>query len=373
MSQSLRTLVLAGLFAPLPAALAEEARSNPPVAEAAEPTTSFQLLIPKEPTRRTHVLVPLLRACPYDLVGGLSQYGGYRELLSLADTQRAAIDSLDTTLRGAHLRNAQTEATLPGDSAVLEAYFRACSERHRNAVFHAERMVATGLLTPEQYDRVVGRVLGGWDSRHALQRQSLQTALGFSSEQAAALNALNADRASYAPEWYKQHVPEGESVETLPDRERSRIAVQTLLTPTQLAEWDRLVEAAKSPAPSPTDPTAEAQAEAQQRVVQSAVFRAAASADAPVDKGQIASIAILRDIAVHGLARIADGPSDSIDRRSAEFLGHAEQALLLGMLRADQAANLQEKIDAADRLPLFACPDSGAPGGLACVTTKNAD
>lgn len=305
---------------------------------------------------------------PISMIGNLVETSHYRKLLPLSEAQKDTIREMERVVRESRYRSMMADAEASsGPPAAYEERVKRHERRRREAMRHAQRVVLLGLLTEEQTATVVSDYL-----RHmqmgALNNDSIGIAdrIGFTEEQVRKLEDVNE---GFKTRWRSKPInpikPGKKNAQAYYTQSGNwskayKQAMSDLLTPGQRDQWSKL--AAKRPAlTTPPDlgpsPASDAEAARIDREGLSPVFRSLDRrvGDLGLDAEQRTLLERLERVTRQGLLWIgqrgapgapgsdtgAAKSPDQVSRLRSDFLKHAEQVALLGILTESQAAQIQ--------------------------------
>lgn len=268
-----------------------------------------------------------------DLIGALASNRFWTEALPLGQQQTAAINQLDEVLRAARSLSLETDADYPArDLASYQAYVDRGHQRRHAAFRQAQRVVSLGLLTEPQAAFVIHRILTTRRPIHTLGDENVQELLGMTAQQKRTAAAIAAGTTA------------------------TDAAILEILTPRQMEKWSILTAQQTLPAEPPKLPTLSDAAAASSNLDELWLI---ARLTRKGDKGDLVKLSApqkkllkdLEDVTRQGLHWInlqhPDDPTLPADVRKAhaervlqlraDFVLHAWQFVLLGILTQDQA------------------------------------
>ncbi len=302
------------------------------------------------------------------LIGDLTRSHFWTSMLPLAEAQKDAITKLNDLVSDARVRSWLADAeSYEGDPAVREAEIVQSEKRRESSVDHARCLVTQGLLTEQQAAFVIQRNLTAVKWR-GLYDENVQELLGMTESQKKEL----AQVALRSQEDYSViSAASGKAVDRQTQKEYAKsvsklkqehdLGVQKILTASQMKTRSELLAQRSLPADPPnlTRPSP-SNAEAERTKIRqfSGVFRALTNkANAlGLSAEQTKLVHDLEDVTVDGLYWIGlrgakevsppDGglqekQTGEISHTQAQFVKHAEQVALLGILSERQAKQLQ--------------------------------
>jgi hypothetical protein len=266
------------------------------------------------------------RACagPLDLIGNLSTHPFWTEVLPLSPTQSQAITKLDDLVQEADTLSLYADADYPAnDFASYEAYLARSRERREAAIHHAQRMVDLGLLTEPQAAFVLQRWMTTRRRSRVMYNERVQQLLGMTESQVQEL--------AHICENYRD--------------EKVSPALWEMLTIPQREMWVQLTAERTLPAEPPNLPSSQLlDAEDIDLAELSPTFRVLLAPPPfyarPSYQGRL--LRDLEEVTRDGLLWISlrdpgANDADAIAQARNEFLMHAEQVALLGILTEAQA------------------------------------
>lgn len=287
-----------------------------------------------------------------DQIGTLTSHRYWTEILSLAEAQASAITKLDVLVTTADTMARYANADyldLGGAPDSYREYLANGEQRRHDALHHAQRMVAIGLLTSPQAALVIQRVLSG-RKLEALYDQNVQELLKMTKSQRAMLAGLAEDtRIKYSrlnaftldPHEQKKNAEKGSQIKREYDR-----AIASVLTPAQRETWSRL--AAERPLPA-GPPDLRDLSDVNSAIAglrrRSSVFRFIdQDAGLALSAKQARLLKGLEEITCQGLLWIGQESPDFREKRRAEFTMHAEEVALQGILTQEQEDKVREAL-----------------------------
>ncbi len=289
------------------------------------------------------------------LVGGLVQNPVWSKELLLAPAQANVINKLDALLQEANDQATRNAAdymdTNPSDYREFNTRL---NRRLHETLRHAERMVSLGLLTDAQAAFVLQtRISGSGSPLYVLYDKNVQELLGMTANQVKDLAEVGAaaNRREARLNLWTVNPKEQELVRSrmAANAKQMNEAALDVLNPNQRELWT-LLSAPRSmlkKAPDLTDPTASEAAHIKFAEV-SSVFRALSDKSAALElaDGQKKLLIRLDEIVRVGLhwnrLKFPKDPApNSLDRTSQDFVRHAEQVALFGILSEIQAKQLE--------------------------------
>jgi hypothetical protein len=306
-----------------------------------------------------------VKAAPIDMIGNLIRLPFWTEALPLAKDQQDAISKLDVLVREA-LYDSMLADARPYDGPPThraEDYARR-EERRQRAIRHAQRLVMSGLLTEDQAAFVTYKHLES-TQLDALYDENDAELFDITPSQKEELEKALAE---YRKEYYRLPAVANKSLDPEDQEEyytvKKRLArrhnerIKQILTRDQLEKWDRLTSKRSLSADPPDLSRAALPGGAAVEVRDlSPLFRALADKGGAIGLSSEQSrwIRELEEITQDGLLWIGldvsknptlaaphgERRSDHVDRARLEFLGHAEQFVLLGILDEPQAGKLR--------------------------------
>jgi hypothetical protein len=307
------------------------------------------------------------RNSPIRCIGSLTRDRYWTSVLPLTEEQQKVIRALDHLVNeGRYQTRLADAAAVTADPTLREQLLARSWDRQLEAIRHAIRLVSLGLLTQEQAAFVIQRdvALNGLSALYA--DKNVVELIGLSSDQTLRLDEARAEALANAntlmtlafktdPQSAKEYNI------AIDDQKRANDdAVRKILTPDQMEKWNQLTAKRFLPA-IPPNATRSALSGAEVAGVHildlSPIFRAlAAHANAlRLSADQKTLLKDLEDVTREGHVWIgrrnlegSSGPegagknrADRISRIRSEFVKHAEQVALLGILRERQAEKLQ--------------------------------
>ncbi len=364
---------LLSLACAIPVAVAARAQEHAPAtarasAEAAGPADQDNGAAEIEFLRRQLRSEPLTSSYPqesFDLVGGLTSHRTWTRALPLGGEQVAALGKLDVLLREGRTRSYYFDADYPAaDLASYMAYVSDSHARRLAALRRAQCIARLGLLTEPQAGFVMQRVLTTRELRYSLTDENVQDRLGMTKSQRLKLKwvmqAIWTRGQEYTPllEVDPEKQPQIAAALAATRKGYRQEAMLGVLTLHQLDILLQLTREWTLPAEPPALPAlADAQAARADLYDRSPTFAHLARLSDALDLSddQHNHWKDLEEVTELGLAWIglqhSDDPDETaeqrssreeqVSRRRAEFLAHAEQFLLLGILSRSQAAALE--------------------------------
>tara|TARA_R110002111_G_scaffold255157_1_gene321291 strand:+ start:86647 stop:87693 length:1047 start_codon:yes stop_codon:yes gene_type:complete len=299
----------------------------------------------------------------FGYIGDLVSSSNYwKTALLLSDSQQVTIKRLDALLYQAKVVSMSYDADyLDTNPRDFKEYLERNAGRRKAAVKHGQRMSLTGLLTPFQLNAMIQHYAS---TRNALSFHDglIQGALGFSEAQK--------KRIIQAQSEYNQHTQPLFLGSMRADANQAdlRAAInhfqkkyqsdlQVVLTPVQKQKWEQL--STKPPLPEAAPEMPLPSDEDQKRInvkERSDVFRAIVHLqnenELNLSEAQTKHLDELYVVTQRGLfwIEVAKGAQEEdikndisgLVRTEAEFLKHAEQIALLGILTEIQARQVQE-------------------------------
>jgi hypothetical protein len=287
---------------------------------------------------------------PLSLIGGLASHPHWTGALHLGKAQASALTTLDDVVRKARRLTWHADAEYPTqDVAFYHQYLDRSNRRLSGTIAHAERMVTLGLLTEPQAAFVTQRYLSESGPAYVLTDPSVQELLGMTGEQHQEMDRLHIEESLRA----------NARLGGLDDNDKRRNqmvanhqafddAAMRILTESQLAKWALLTYKRELP----TDPDLRASADGEfpsqhfKLSVVSPVFRTLSEKpDAyELSDDQKKLLSDLDDVTREGLFWICTVRTDPIATARNEFVKHAEQVALLGILTQRQAEQVEGAI-----------------------------
>jgi len=272
-------------------------------------------------------MAPLFSGCcgPLDRIGNLSGHRFWKKVLPLSKAQADAITKLDNLVQEARDLSIRNDADHPADDlASYQAYLDRNHTRRQAAIRHAQRMVDLGLLTEPQAAFVLQRWITTRRRSYAMYNEHVQELLGMTASQKEEM----------------VHIAEHFRDELVSP------ALWKILTPSQQETWLRLTAKRTLPAEPPNLPSSlliDADAAGIKLADHSPTFRVLA--DNPrytlgTSAYQTRLLNDLVELTRIGLWWISLGHRETRD----EFLKHAEQVALLGILTEEQSERVQVAI-----------------------------
>ena len=302
----------------------------------------------------------------FRLIGDLVSPRYWKKVLPIGESQSAAIKKLDRVLGAAKVASLNHDAdyldTIPTD---YREYMENSKLRRQAALKHGQLMTLTGLLTEPQADFVVSRRLSAMQE-YSIHNNTMQELLGIVTD--AQKNKLTRVKQEYrrhtAPLFINSMDPQHDTNvnSDIEKHKKEYFASSTsLLTPSQRATWRRLTAKRQLPTTAPEMPVpGDIQRGRMESKELSAVFRVLAEQEdmLALSEEQKRLLDDLCSVTQLGLfwinATAADQPASKVEagknqdggivRNRAEFLKHAEQVALLGVLTEDQAEQVQAEI-----------------------------
>ena len=301
---------------------------------------------------------------PLNMVGNLAASTHWSNLLPLTAEQKLVITRLDKLVRKGHYLSLMFDAEpFDGPPALRRRRLAHNDKRRSEAIHHAQRLVAMGLLTEalaafatERYLESVG--IGALNSDAV----GVKEELALTESQRGELADVNARflRQPYLP---ARRVGEADSNPANTWSRRYEEALREILTPSQQDRWSELTSKRSLPA-GPPNATRSALSKADAASVRiedlSPIFRTLAEnlSAFGLSAEQKALVEDLKEVTRVGFVwigrRDAETRSQPLDalKNQAEcfpqertaFLHHAEQVALLGILTKHQADQLQSAV-----------------------------
>ncbi|MFH1303255.1 MAG: hypothetical protein ABIK07_19495 [Planctomycetota bacterium] len=275
----------------------------------------------------------------------------------MADNQEETIIRLDKLLLRTQLASMENDADyLDTNPRDYKEYMERSKDRHREAVKHGQFMTFTGLLTQPQSKAVIQRYFSTRKWR-AFYQERMQEVIGFTEAQKTRLARAQSEyNIQTKPLFSGSMLPDANQAEIKAGlrlyEDQFRIASMAVLTPAQKTKYAQLTARQPSPDTIPSAPVpSETDRERLDLKKLSNVFRAIDQNKLNLSEKQNQFLDELYDVTRRGLLWIetADasqedsvkhGPGDFIHTK-AEFLKHAEQVALLGILTESQARLVQ--------------------------------
>lgn len=303
---------------------------------------------------------------PFGLIGDLVKSLRWKKVLPLAPAQASAIMKLDDLLRKVRYHSMRVDADyLDGNPADYREYMARNGARRSEISYSARRMVSLGLLTGPQEAFVTHYHLSGVRPLHTLQDANVKVMLEFTQRQdvelAKVLNACNTRQGRMQLMSADPEVKKRVRAEMDANLRDTDAAAMKILTPRQHEIWSQLT-AERSLPEEPPDVPALSDADAARIKLEelSPVFRVLGEkANAlKLSDEQRGFLKDLEEVTKTGWLWIGLGnragpyppgdarndPIDPIAQTRAEFLKHAEQVALLGILTEKQAEQVQAAI-----------------------------
>lgn len=301
----------------------------------------------------------------YTFIRGLCYSRDYwRSALTLSDHQEEILKKLDSLLYQANLASSSHDADyLDSNPRDYSKYLERNARRRREAVMHGELMSLSGLLTESQANAVIQQHMSDQKWR-GFNQTLIQELMDFTEAQKTLLKRAQSDynrearplfMGSMLPAANQAEIQEG--LRLLNDQFHSDSMV--VLTPAQKKRYAQLTE--KQPAPNviPTLPVLSVTD--QERLDPeklSDVFRTMGQLQnenkLKLSEVQIQLLAELKLVTVSGLlwieaaesaqVDVEQNPSIVIPHTRNEFLKHAEQLALLGILTERQTRQVQDAL-----------------------------
>ncbi len=310
------------------------------------------------------------RNTPIRCIGSLTRDRYWTSVLPLTEEQQKVIMALNHLVNEGRYQTRLTDAAAAAtaDPTRREQLLAQSWDKQLEAIRHAIRLVSLGLLTEEQAAFVIQRdvELNGLSALYA--DKNLVELIGLSADQKLKLEEAKAKAKATAnantlmilafktdPKSVKEY-----NIAIDHQKRVNDDAVRKILTPDQMAKWNQLTAKRSLPA-KPPNATRSALSGAEAAGVHildlSPIFHAlAAQASAlGLSADQKTHLKDLEDVTREGYVWIgrrnlegSSGPEDAgenradrISRIRSEFVKHAEQVALLGILSERQAEKLQ--------------------------------
>lgn len=288
----------------------------------------------------------------------------WRSALTLSDNQEVILKKLDSLLYQANLASSSHDADyLDTNPRDYNKYLERNERRRREAVLHGQLMSLSGLLTESQAKAVIQQHLSDQKWR-GFQQTLIQELMDFTEAQKMLLKRAQSDYNQDArPLFMGSMLPDANQAEIQAGlqllKDQFRSDSRAVLTPAQKKRFAQLTE--KQPAPS-VIPTLPAPAETDQVRLDpkklSDVFRTMGQLQnenkLKLSKVQNQLLAELYLVTIHGLFWIEAAESSQADAEQSrsvviphtrtEFLKHAEQLALLGVLTERQTRQVQDAL-----------------------------
>jgi hypothetical protein len=307
------------------------------------------------------------RNMPIRQIGSLTRDRYWTPVLPLTEEQKKVILALDHLVNeGRYQTRLADAAAVTADPSLREQLLPRSWDRQLEAIRHAIRLVSLGLLTEEQAGFVIQHdvALNGLGALYA--DKNVVELIGLRADQRLKLDELKAKATANANSLMTlafQTDPQSvkEYKIAIDDQKRENdAAIKRIFTPDQMEKWNQLTAKRSLPA-KPPDATRSALSGAEVAGVHilelSPIFHAlAAHANAlGLSADQTTLLKDLEDVTREGYVWIGrrdlEGSSgredagknraDRISRIRSEFVQHAEQVALLGILSERQAEKLQ--------------------------------
>jgi len=300
-------------------------------------------------------------------IGVLVENGTWRKVLPLSQEQAEAISKLDDVVWDTYPSSSQKLAVLDSVDGNLKEYRKRTarmSARHSQTVEHAQRMVKLGLLTAPQAALVVQQRLTRYPTI-SLSDEFVQELLGLTKNQQAELTQVWAEAKSRKARLNLMAVDPQELQENSDSLQKieqwTDAAVLAIRTPKQREKWNQLTARRTLPAEPPDLPVPTEAEIAQIKLEKmSPIFRAVAeNMDTLGLSGEQKKLLTdLQDVTRLGLFWISHrdgkapfppgidggGQADPVAQTRDEFLKHAGQVALLGILTQQQAAKIAKAV-----------------------------
>jgi hypothetical protein len=309
---------------------------------------------------------------PINMIGNLATSSFWTKTLLPTLAQKEAIMKLDKVVNEARRRSYLLDAEPYGGSPEVRRKDLSRSGKRREAtIYHAQRLVALGLLTEGQADLAMQRYLASQEI-NALNNDSVGLAeqIELTQSQKAKLAGVNAlflgQAYSKIPDAMSGDPQVGDAYAKSVDAwsRQYKHALWDILTPNQRDKWSSLASERPVPAEPPNSarsPVSEAETADVRILDLSPIFRASAErANAlGLSAEQKSLLKDLEDVTRVGYVWIGRGSSrpgtprpegagksqaDQISQRRAEFLSRAEQVALLGILTEQQAEQVKAAV-----------------------------
>ena len=329
-------------------------------------STRNDALLPQSRTQETQERIAGLRRYPkgtfhsgYHFIGGLVTSDYWTSVLPVSDEQAVALKKLDLVVWGARVVSKHEDADyLETNPIDYREYLENSEVRRKEAIKHGQLMTLSGLLTDRQADFVIQRHLSDRRGK-ALHDETVQELLKIGSK--VQIEKLANVRREYnhrtGPLFIDSMAPlHNSNVNSDIKKHKKEYSASSLslLTPSQRATWRRLTANRQLPTTAPEMPVpGDMQRGRMESKELSAVFRVLAEQEdmLALSEEQKRLLDDLCSVTQLGLfwinATAADQPASKVEagknqdggivRNRAEFLKHAEQVALLGVLTEYQA------------------------------------
>jgi hypothetical protein len=304
----------------------------------------------------------------YNMIGALvkGSFWTKRNKLLLTKEQADAILKLDGLVWDASVKSWLADADyLDGNPPEFKEYVARSKARRYKTISHAQRMVSLGLLTEPQAAFVMQRYLSGSRHLYPISDPNVQELLGITENQKMKLAEVGKEANSREARlnlWSVDQKEQEQIRATMDANTQALDAAATgILTPSQLDIWSRLTAERSLPA-EPPDLPALSNAEAARIKISdlSPTFHELAERTKTLglSADQNKQLKGLEEVMQHGLlwtgprstegakvpAKAPKEPVDQAPNRRAEFVMHAEQVALLGILTESQAKQVQAAV-----------------------------
>jgi predicted RNA binding protein with dsRBD fold (UPF0201 family) len=307
------------------------------------------------------------RNTPIRLIGSLTRDRYWTSVLPLTEEQKKVILALNHLVNeGRYQTRLADAAAVTADPTRREQLLLQSWDRQLEAIRHAIRLVSLGLLTEEQAAFVIQRdvALNGLSALYA--DKNLVELIGLRADQRLKLDEAKAEATANANKLMTlafQTDPQSVKEYKIAIDDQKRVndaAVRRIFTPDQMEKWNQLTAKRSLPA-KPPDATRSALSGAEVAGAHildlSPIFHALAAHANVVglSADQKTLLKDLEDVTREGYVWIGrrdlegspghedagKSRDDGISRIRSEFVKHAEQVALLGILSERQAEKLQ--------------------------------